>query len=100
MKLPTEKQLHEFLSSEVRAQLVDCRRGGNMTTNNHYFIELEDDGKYAVKTANAARASGKFNKQKQAIDYALELNPDDHPDVERVKNTEFGRKGEWRPHNS
>jgi hypothetical protein len=70
-----------------------------MSTKNHYFIERNDDKKYAVKVGNADRASGVFDTQKEAIDYALELNPDDRPDVERVRHTEAGRPGEWRPHN-
>lgn len=70
-----------------------------MTTDNHYFIEREGDGQYAVKIAKAGRASAKFDTQKEAIERALELNPDDHPDVERVRNVAGGRPGEWRPHN-
>ena len=67
-----------------------------MTTDNHYFVELNDDGKYAVKTANAQRSSGVFDTQKEAIDFAKELNPNDHPDVERVRNLPGSRPGEWR----
>ena len=71
-----------------------------MTTNHHYFVERNEDGTYAVKIANAERASGLFDTQKEAIDYALKLNPNDRPDVERVRHTEAGKPGEWRPHDS
>ena len=50
-----------------------------MPTEKHYFIERNEDKKYTVKTAHAARASGVFDTQKEAIDYALELNPNDRP---------------------
>lgn len=77
------------LMKEVRA----------VTTNKHYFVERDEDKNYTVKTANAARASGVFGTQKEAIEFALELNPNDHPDVERVRHVEGSRPGEWRPHN-
>ena len=70
-----------------------------MPTEKHYFIERNEEKKYTVKTAHAARASGVFGTQKEAIEYALGLNANDRPDVERVRNVPGGRPGEWRPHN-
>lgn len=70
-----------------------------MATNKHYLIERDEDKNYAVKTAHATRASRVFGTQKEAIEYALGLNPIDHPGVERVRHTEAGRPGEWRRHN-
>jgi len=34
------------------------------------FVERRDDGKYKVERANASRASGVFDTQKGAIDWA------------------------------
>jgi hypothetical protein len=42
------------------------------------------------------RASEIVDTQRAAIDRAKELNPNDHPDVERMRNTEAGRRGKWR----
>ena len=68
-----------------------------MSTGKHYFIEQNDDGKYATTAKGASRASGLFDTQKEAIEYAKKLNPDDHPDVERVRNTSVGKPDQWRP---
>ena len=64
-----------------------------MSTGKHYFIEQNDDGKYTTAARGAARVSGVFNTQKEAIDYAKELNPEDHPDVERVREIPGTQKG-------
>jgi hypothetical protein len=71
-----------------------------MTTDKHYFIERNAEGKYTTKAKEADRASGTFNTQKEAIEYAKELNPNDHPDVERVRKLPGSRPGEWRPADS
>ena len=68
-----------------------------MATNEHYYIEQTDDGRYAVRGKSSDRASGIFDTQKEAIDRARELNPNDHPDVERVRDTEVGGRDKWRP---
>ena len=68
-----------------------------MATNEHYYIEQTDDGRYAVRGKGSDRASGVFNTQKEAIDRAREPNPNDHPDVERVRDTEVGGRDKWRP---
>jgi hypothetical protein len=34
--------------------------------------------------------------QKEAIEHAKKLNPDDHPDVERVRHTSGGSPDKWR----
>ncbi len=59
-------------------------------------MEQTDDGRYAVRGEGSKRASGLFDTQRQAIDHANELNPVDHPDVERVRNTDVGRRDKWR----
>ena len=68
-----------------------------MATNEHYFIEQTDDGRYAVRGKGSERASGIFDTQKEAIERAKELNPNDHPDVERVRDTNQGGRDKWRP---
>jgi len=71
-----------------------------MTTGKHYFIEQNEEGKYTTTAKGAARASGVFDTQKLATEYAKQLNPNDHPDVERVRNTPKGGRDKWRPANS
>lgn len=62
----------------------------------HYFVEQTDDLRYAVRARGSKRASDILNTQADAIDRVSELNPDDHPDVERVRNTGVGRRDKWR----
>lgn len=67
-----------------------------MSTNEHYFIEQTDEGRYAVRSKGSSRASGIFDTQREAIDRAKELNPRDKPDVARVRNTSHGGPDQWR----
>lgn len=67
-----------------------------MSTGKHYFIERADDG-FAVRAKGSKRASAIVDTQREAIDLAKEFNPDDHPDVSRVKRTQAGRPDQWRP---
>ena len=67
-----------------------------MATDKHYFIEQNEDGRYTTTAKGAGRASGIFDTQRKAIDYAKQLNPADHPDVERVRNTDHGSRDKWR----
>jgi uncharacterized protein YdaT len=67
-----------------------------MSTEKHYFVEQTDDHRYAVRARGSQHASGIFDTQREAIDQANKLNPDDHPDVERVRNTEVGGRDKWR----
>jgi|HubBroStandDraft_5_1064220.scaffolds.fasta_scaffold318950_1 hypothetical protein len=68
-----------------------------MSTGKHYLVEHDtEDGTYTTTAKGADRASGRFRKQSEAIDKAIELNPDDHPDVERVRDTGHGKPGQWR----
>ena len=55
-----------------------------MTTDKHYFIEENSDGKFAVRAKGSQRASGLRNTQKQAEALVKKLNPNDKPNVERV----------------
>lgn len=67
-----------------------------MPTGKHYFIERRDDGQYAATAKGADRASGVFGTQHEAIEFVRELNPNDRPDVERVRNTDAGGRDKWR----
>ena len=67
-----------------------------MSTGQHYFIEQHADGKFAVLAKGADRASATFDTQKEAIEHAKKLNPDDRPDVERIRNLDTGKRDKWR----
>jgi hypothetical protein len=67
-----------------------------MTTDKHYFIEGNKVGKFAMRAKGSQRASGLRNTQKQAEALAKKLNPDDKPNVERVRNTKTGGRNQWR----
>lgn len=61
-----------------------------MSTGKHYYIEQTDEGRYAVRAKGSQRASDIVNTQRQAIERAKELNPNDRPDVERVRIAKVG----------
>jgi uncharacterized protein YdaT len=67
-----------------------------MATGKHYFVEQTDDGRYAIRAKGSQRATKTLDTQRDAIARVKELNPHDHPDVERVRNTEAGGRGKWR----
>jgi hypothetical protein len=67
-----------------------------MPTDEHYFVEQTDDGRFAVRAKGSERATGVFDSQEQAIARVKELNPNDHPDVERVRNVASGGRDQWR----
>lgn len=67
-----------------------------MATDKHYFIEQNDNGKFTTTAKGASRASGVFKTQREAIDYAKQLNPDDKPNVERVRHRSGGSPDKWR----
>jgi hypothetical protein len=59
------------------------------------FVERNDDGKYAVKRADAERSSAIRDTQAEAIDTAKKMtNGPIH--VERVRNTDRGSRDKWR----
>jgi uncharacterized protein YdaT len=65
-------------------------------TDEHYFVEQTGDGRFAVRARGSERASSVFDTQEQAIARVKELNPNDHPDVERVRNVSSGGRDQWR----
>jgi hypothetical protein len=65
-------------------------------SENRFYIERRDDGKYKVMRPNADRASAVADTQKEAIEIAREMNPGKSPDVERVRDTDRGGRDQWR----
>lgn len=65
-------------------------------SNQRLYIERRPEGDYAVRRPNAERASATAPTQRQAIEIARDLNPGKSPDVERVRNTDVGRRDKWR----
>lgn len=60
------------------------------------FVEQRPEGDYAVRRANAKRASAVADTQAEAIAIAREMNPGKSPDVERVRHTTKGKRDRWR----
>ena len=67
-----------------------------MSAGKHYFIEEKEDGNFAVRAKGSERASRLANTQKEAEKLVKQFNPDDKPDVERVRNTKAGGRDQWR----
>ncbi len=67
-----------------------------MSTGKHYFIEKNDEGKFAVRAKGSERASRLLDTQKEAEQLVKQFNPEDKPDVERVRNTKTGGRDQWR----
>jgi hypothetical protein len=67
-----------------------------MSTRRHYFVEQRQDGRYAVRAEGSRRASELVTTQADAIDCVKTLNPQDHPNVERVRTTKAGDRAHWR----
>lgn len=59
------------------------------------FVERRRDGTYAVRQADAARASAIAETQSDAIDIAKDMT-DGPVHVERVRNTNVGGRDKWR----
>jgi hypothetical protein len=70
-----------------------------VSTGKHYFVEQTETGRYAVRAKGAERVSAIADTQKEAIGLVEQFNPDDRPDVERVRNTSQGGRDKWRPKN-
>jgi hypothetical protein len=60
------------------------------------FVERRDQGDYAVRRGGSGRASAVAPTQAEAIARAKQLNPERAPLVERVRNTDIGRRDKWR----
>ena len=60
------------------------------------FVERRPEGDYAVRRANAERASAIENTQSKAIRTARKLEPEGSLHVERVRHTSGGGPDKWR----
>lgn len=67
-----------------------------MSTGKHYFIEENENGKFAIRAKGSQRASRLADTQKEAERLVKQFNPEDHPDVERIRNTRAGGRDQWR----
>ena len=65
-------------------------------SNSRLYIEQREEGDFAVRRPNSSRASDVLPTQAEAIERARELNPDFEPVVQRVRNTDNGKPGQWR----
>jgi hypothetical protein len=62
-----------------------------------FFIERrENEGDYAIRRPGAERASGVADTQREAIEWAREMDPDAAIEVERVRDTNRGGRDKWR----
>ena len=61
-----------------------------------FFIEQRSEGDYAIRKANAKRASAVEPTQGEAIAHARDLDPGAAIHVERVRNTKRGTRDQWR----
>jgi hypothetical protein len=62
----------------------------------HLWLTRVTEGKFAVRAKGSKRASGLRNTRKQAEALVKKLNPNDKPNVERVRDTEAGLRDLWR----
>jgi hypothetical protein len=83
-----------ILAERQSAGRGDTSRNNDMAKD-PLFIERNNDGKYAVKRANADRASAVADTQAAAIDRAKQLT-DGPIHVERVRSTSVGSPDKWR----
>jgi hypothetical protein len=67
-----------------------------MSDKDRLFVERRPQGDFAVKKANADRASAVLPTQTEAIKKAREMNPGKAPLVERVRHTTEGKPDKWR----
>lgn len=67
-----------------------------MSTRKHYYVEQTEDKRYAVRARGSERASAILDTQHEAIERVHELNPNDRPEVERVRHTSVGNRDKWR----
>lgn len=69
-----------------------------MTNKNRdqLYVERRNQGDYSIRRGGAERASAVEPTQKAAIGRAKEIEPNAPIHVERVRNTNVGRRDKWR----
>lgn len=60
------------------------------------FVEKRDTKEFAVERPNCKRASGLFETQAEAIEFAKKLSDQPTVQVERVRHTNGGDPDKWR----
>lgn len=75
---------------------LDADSAYAMSNGKPYFVEENDEGKFAVRAKGSERASRLADTQKEAEKLVKQFNPYDHPDIERVRNTTSGKRDHWR----
>jgi pyridoxine/pyridoxamine 5'-phosphate oxidase len=65
-------------------------------SNKDLFVERRPEGDFAVRRANAERASAVARTQAKAIEKAHKLEPRATVLVERVRYTNRGKPDQWR----
>jgi hypothetical protein len=79
----------------MNAELPGAERRKRMS-NKDLFIGRREQGDFAVRRANAERASAVATMQAKAIAEARRLEPDSTILVERVRYTNAGKPDKWR----
>jgi hypothetical protein len=67
-----------------------------MTDDKPLFVERRKQGDYAVRKRDSERASVVKPTQAEAIKAGRKLDPQKPILVERVRNTEGGKRDKWR----
>lgn len=80
----------------AQGSVTDLKSREAKVKKDQLFVERRPQGDYAVKKADAQRASAVLPTQAAAIERARELNPNGKPLVERVRNTTAGGRDKWR----
>mgnify|MGYP002262458521 CR=1 FL=1 len=89
MRAPSDVKWH------ARSANCNKTRSINMTDKKLY-IERRPRGDYTIRKADSDRASATAQTQAEAIEKARRLNPEATILVERVRNTDKGRRDKWR----
>lgn len=63
---------------------------------NHYIEHNPKTGRYEVKERNNPNPIATAPTQKEAEEKVRQLDPQGHPDVERVRHTPKGHPDQWR----
>ena len=87
MKLQFDGEMIELIGVYIRSA---------MTKKHELYIERRPQGDYAVRCGGAQRASETALTQAKAIAKAEKLDPKAAILVERVRNTNIGRRDKWR----
>lgn len=66
-----------------------------MSTGKHYFIEENEEGKFAVRAQDSQYASSLHDTEEKAVAEVGRLNPQDHPEIERAPDGKAVGRGQW-----